>query len=576
MYTEIIWTKNAPCILPDKFDPFLIKVIGGKDCLSLGSLKAPLSYKNNESKLVIEWIAHELIFFILMENSQDLTELTIKSHIDSGNWILKRAAEHELDNEATKDYKILTNIFKKFADKTRSNTLNRSSNSKNGNRTSHAHLHAANRLLSHLFENDAQIISDHLHHGKRVSSIIDPPSEFCVVETARYMAKLVELEETLLSNDLFVLKNNSSLTEYDINLFFKNTKNYRYSFLYLFIAITGINSTNAMLISLTDLNINNNKNTSGKTVTVYKPRANRVVSFEIPKDILIKYIKPYVTLFTTYNALCNKFNVDLELDFIGRQIFWEEDDEYRHISQYYLFTGWLKTIKPRLINHLRQLLQQENIFDHVIKVPTPRDLRNYKATTIESKYGHNLSAIIMQHSTKTALKYYYRRQEKEAIENMGEFYADFESIIKNIGDKVKDRLTIIPAGICKASDNQQSIIQLNTTKSAYIVGDCTTPTGCLFCSFFVAHAEENGVYKLLSMKQYILLKNEVVSYHSEIESSYGAIIERINHILEHLVVTRKNEARQWIEQAENKVAYELHPVWQELYDMDMALLEGSK
>ena len=41
-------------------------------------------------------------------------------------------------------------------------------------------------------------------------------------------------------------------------------------------------------------------------------------------------------------ALCNKFNVDLELDFIGRQIFWEEDDEYRHIYQYYHFSDWLK------------------------------------------------------------------------------------------------------------------------------------------------------------------------------------------------------------------------------------------
>lgn len=181
----------------------------------------------------------------------------------------------------------------------------------------------------------------------------------------------------------------------------------------------------------------------------------------------------------------------------------------------------------------------------------------------------------MQHSPETALKHYYRRQEKEAIENMGEFYADFENTIKNISNKVKERLSAIPAGQCKATVDQQSIIQLNTAKSAYILGDCTTPTGCLFCSFFVAHADEEGIFKLVSMREYILLKNQVVSYHSEMESNFGAVIERINKILQHLKDELQEQAINWIKAAEDKVAYELHPDWQELYDMDMALLDGA-
>jgi len=574
MITRIIWEQSVPCELPQVFNPFLIEVWGRKDYQTMGSLKEPSSYKNDESKPIIYKVAYEFLCFVLLEQNQDLSESTIKQYISSGNWFIKQLAKHELDNNAMEDYKVLTRIFQKVAAKIRSDTLNRSGNLSRGNKAAIEQIHLVNRLLSYLFQDDAEIISDHLNHGKKIDSTIEPPSEFCVVETVRYIAELVKLNELQLNKSISILKNNSVVTKGDIAYFFKSTKDYRNSFLYLFIAFTGINATNALLISLPDLTISNDKKTSGKSVSVYKPRADRIVSFEIPKDILTKYINPYVNLFNTYNTLCEKFNINLKLDFIGRQIF-REDKEFRSISQYYLFSNWITTIKPLLTDHLSNHLEQENILNHEIKIPTPRDLRNYKSTALETKVGHNLAAIIMQHSPETALKHYYRRQEKEAIENMGEFYADFENIIKNISNKIKKRLSIIPAGQCEATVEQQSIIQLNTNTSAYIVGDCTTPTGCLFCSFFIVHAEKEGVFKLVSMREYILLKNEVISYHSEMENNFGAIIERINNILQHLKNELQEQAIKWIEEAESKVAYELHPDWQELYDMDMSLLEGE-
>ncbi|NOR68537.1 MAG: hypothetical protein GQ532_02370 [Methylomarinum sp.] len=536
-------------------------------------MKEPKSYKNNESKHVIEWVAQKLLCFTLLEQNQDLSESRIRNYMASGNWIIKHLEKHKLDCSTTEDYKNLTTIFQKISAETRSNTLNRSNVSNNRTRTIFHHIHNLNLFLSYLFPNDTQIISDHLHHGKQIDSIIDPPSDFCVVETVRYMANLIESEILVLNKTISSLKKTPYLTKNKIASFFKSTKDYRNSFLYLFIAITGINGTNTMLISLADLDISNDKKTSGKSISVYKTRAKRVISFEIQKDFLVKYVKPFVNLFNIYNILCKKVEVSLELDYIGRQIF-RKDEKFRHISQYFLFSEWIKKNKPRLTNYLKHRLKQEDIFDHIINIPTPRDLRNYKSTTLETKVGHNLAAIIMQHSPETALKHYYRRQEKEAIKNMGVFYADFENTIKNISNKVKERLSTIPAGQCKATVAQQSIMQLNTTSSAYIVGDCTTPTGCLFCSFFVAHAEEDGIFKLVSMREYILLKNEVISYHSEMESSFGAVIERINKILQHLKDELQEQAVKWIEEAESKVAYELHPDWQELYDMDMSLLES--
>ena len=572
MNTKVIWERGVPCELPEQFDPFSIEIWGAKDCLSLGRLKAPITCKNDTSTSIIEWISMEFMRFTLLEQNQDLSELTIRSFIDTGNWVIKHLVSHDLDYDVMDDYKSLARIFQEIAAKTRSDTLNRSNDSKQGNRTPINHLQIVNRFLSYLYPNDTSIISDHLHHGKPIDSIIEPPSEFCIVETVRHIAKRVESEAVKISKAISTLQDKFILTESDMLSFFKFTKDYRNLFLYLFMSITGINATNAMLIGLKDLDIGNDKKTSGKSVAVYKARANRVVCFEITKDVLIKYVNPFVGLFKKYNILCDKFNIVYKYDYVGRQIY-RKDGEFRHISQYYLFCSWFKIARLELINHVNQRLTQENILDHIVKIPTPKDLRNYKATAIESKNGHLLSSIIMQHSTEIGFKHYLRRQEKEAIENLGVFYADFENIIKNIREKVKDRLTVIPAGKCSATNDEKSIIQLNTAKSAYVVGDCTTPTGCLFCSFFVVHADEEGVYKLVSMREYILLKNQTVSYHSEMESSYGAIIERINNILQHLKIELKEVATEWIEKSEDRASFGLHPIWQELYDMDMAILE---
>ena len=101
---------------------------------------------------------------------------------------------------------------------------------------------------------------------------------------------------------------------------------------------------------LKDLDSSNNKKTSGKSVSVYKARANRVVSFEIPKDILTRYAKPFVNIFNQYNDICDKFNITFKFDFIGRQTF-REDGKYRHINEYQLFSGWRKNKEP--LSHLQ-------------------------------------------------------------------------------------------------------------------------------------------------------------------------------------------------------------------------------
>ena len=359
MYTRIIWEKGVPCELPELFNPFLIQIFGSNDYQTIGSLKEPSSYKDETSKSIIIRLAHEFLCFLLLEQNQDISESTIRHYIASGNWFIKQLARYKLDNNSIQDYKILTHIFQKNAVKTRNDSLNRSSGEAQGNNTIIRHLNLVNRFLSYLFQDDTEIISDHLHHSKLIETVIEPPSELCVIETVRYMAKLVEYEATQLNKDMSSFRKNSHLTRNDIDRFFRSTQDYRNSFLYLLIAITGMNGTSAALISLSDLDISNDKKTSGKSISVYKPRANRVISFELPKDFLTRYTKPFVNLFNQYNNLCEKFNIDLKFDHLGRQIF-REDERFRHISQYYLFSNWTMRIRPLIFDHLNQRLKQGN------------------------------------------------------------------------------------------------------------------------------------------------------------------------------------------------------------------------
>ncbi|MGZ4161527.1 MAG: hypothetical protein ACXVNF_12150, partial [Neobacillus sp.] len=227
MHIKVIWEQGVPCELPEQFDPFLIQVWGGKDMLTIGSLKAPASCKNDTSKSIIEWIASEFIRFTLLEQNQDLSELRIKGVIYTGNWIIKNLANKELNYDVIEDYKPLTKIFQEIAAKTRSDNLNRSGNSKQGNRTSIGHIQDLYRFLSYLYPNDTQIISDHLHHGKRLDSIIEPPSEFCVIETVRLVANLVESKEIKLREAILNLKDKTPITDSDVLSFFTSTKDYR-------------------------------------------------------------------------------------------------------------------------------------------------------------------------------------------------------------------------------------------------------------------------------------------------------------------------------------------------------------
>ncbi len=569
---EVVWQQGVPLELPENFEPFSIKIKGANDYDTIGSLKRPQKHYDEESKIIIEWIAKEYLVYSLAEQNQDVGESRIGGYISTGNWIIEKIKKEKLDDEATEDYRVITRVFQKIAAKTRNNQRNRSADTEEGNKTIIAHLHIIVKFLSSLFPHDKNAIADHLFHGKTICQSKEPPSEFCVVETVQYIANRVKAEQSHLDRKISSLEYKRNLCSDDLLSFFKLSRNYRNSFLYLFIAITGINATNVMLVELTDLDVKNDIKTSGKSICTYKDRARKFVSFEIPKDFLTNFVNPFVNIFNKYNKFCEELELNIIFEYIGRQAF-ESGGGYKHITQYYLFRGWLKyNARPEIMSYLKQKSTKNGINDTDLEMPTPRDLRNYKSTAIESRYGHNIAAIIMQHSDETAFKHYLKRRKKEAIENLGVFYDDFYGFVTNLREKVERRLTLIPAGGCIATEEEKSVIELKTSNKAYVQGDCTTPTGCLFCSFYIVHASEEGVFKLVSMREYVLLKSKTLMWHSEFENNYSNIVDRINYILDDLKINLKEKAIDWINEAENNVAYGLHPVWQELYEMDMARL----
>lgn len=572
---KIVWEQGVPCELPDRLDPFKTVIFGKRDCLLLGSLKLTKSNLSSSKYKTIKIIAEEFLRYILLERNQDLSELTITGYITTGNWILKHLEQYELDETALKDFKPITKIFQKIAAETRTDRRNRSSESKSNNKATLERLRLVSKFLIYLFVDYGDEITDHLHVGGIKESIAEPPSDFCVIESVRQVAKITKQEEVLSNKYLSELAAKTHKTDVDILTFFENTKNYRSSFLYLFIAVTGINGMNATLILLDDFKDDDIIKTSGKTISTYKARANKVVFCEITRDFIKEFVAPYLFIFDKYNSICDQNGVNAKMDYIGRMTFLN-DGEYRHIVQYRYFSDWFRVVRRDLALHVASKMKKNGICDDNIKIPTPRDLRNYKQVAIETKKGHIIASIIMQHSEETAYKHYTRRLQAESIENLGEFYERMESFILDMREKVNRRLTIIPAGKCNATDKEMEVIELRNSPKAYVNADCTTPTGCLFCSHFVVHADEEGIYKLLSMREYIREKSKFSQYHSEFEKNYGVILERIREILDYLTVELKDKAIAWIEESEKRIESNIHPFWQELNNIDMALFEISQ
>lgn len=226
----------------------------------------------------------------------------------------------------------------------------------------------------------------------------------------------------------------------------------------------------------------------------------------------------------------------------------------------YLFLGfkWGKLLKtPISGNPIDDFNNKMRFFiDAHFQKLTHRQLRKYKSTYLLSKnYSVSIVSAAMQNSSSTILKYYSEAEEKVAIDEI--------STTLNFINSVLDRESKIntPSGGCSGDKPSKAETPPNQYEP-----NCRNFVGCIYCSEFRLHADEDSIRKLLSMKFVTAERLTSCSDINQFDSLHGKTLERIDSLVKDLIQI-KPESKVIIDRIQNEITnnLKLHPYWENLY-----------
>lgn len=183
-------------------------------------------------------------------------------------------------------------------------------------------------------------------------------------------------------------------------------------------------------------------------------------------------------------------------------------------------------------------------------------LRKYKSVYLLSS-GHSLDLVsaLMQSSGNTILKHYAGAEEKNAIDEI----TAVMTLALEIFESQYALLT--PASGCGGGAPEETV----EPPAAY-QPDCRNFVGCVFCSKFRLHADENSIRKVLSMRwvtsEFLNACSDVHQFHA----IHGNAIIRIDALMAELALLRP-EVKTLIERIAWEISenYQLTEYWERLY-----------
>ncbi|MEX5592503.1 hypothetical protein [Pseudomonas orientalis] len=183
-------------------------------------------------------------------------------------------------------------------------------------------------------------------------------------------------------------------------------------------------------------------------------------------------------------------------------------------------------------------------------------LRKYKSVYLLSA-GHSVDLVsaLMQSSGSTIAKHYAGAEEKNAVDEI--------SAVMTLAREIFETHYVLPtpASGCVGGTPEETIEPPEAHQP-----DCRDFVGCIYCSKFRLHADENSIRKVLSMRwvtsEYLNACADVHQFHTV----HGHAILRIDAIMAQLVQFRP-EAKPLIEKITQEISenFQLNEYWERLY-----------
>ncbi|MBL4705145.1 MAG: hypothetical protein JKY54_11525, partial [Flavobacteriales bacterium] len=185
-----------------------------------------------------------------------------------------------------------------------------------------------------------------------------------------------------------------------------------------------------------------------------------------------------------------------------------------------------KKIDASLVTKLRIKLK---VFE--LTIPSAREWRAYKADWLIRTTDVATASLLLQNSEETVLQNYSEGSKSRADREMTDFLQALHiKVVQPNAIPTQD----ISVGQCRdyhapKNDGSLSVIQ----------PDCHQPEGCLFCTNYRVHADEDDIRKLCSCQYVITQTRALAASEAHFNEIFGVVVQRISGLLK--TIAHKSE-----------------------------------
>lgn len=186
-----------------------------------------------------------------------------------------------------------------------------------------------------------------------------------------------------------------------------------------------------------------------------------------------------------------------------------------------------RPLQPNALRKLGDAIRQ--YLDESFPFLSYRQLRLYKYNYLLKEFGVAVASQIMQSSVGTIARAYSTAADDVATKEISAYYNLLsEAHKKNIQRSMQ---TSIPSGHCVEPGKAIPLVQIDHPVAE---PSCSNFITCLFCEHFVAHATNNDIRKLLSLRYFLMEIRSQSTSAQEFEKMNGATLQKVNFIIEKL------------------------------------------
>lgn len=201
----------------------------------------------------------------------------------------------------------------------------------------------------------------------------------------------------------------------------------------------------------------------------------------------------------------------------------------------YLFfsLGKIECLEPKKLSRQGNYMHHEFLTRQGFMSCESRALRDQQIRNINTVFlrnsGYTSKSIAdnNNHTVESSESFYSVTPQEQQVQELDLYWQAIEGAEKHVSINIEPNVKATTIGACSSTKSSPEMSIINPP----IIPNCTTPQGCLFCKYYVCHADQEDIKKLLSLLFITLAIIEQTVNIEPIDNIYNKLIIRVEFIL---------------------------------------------